>query len=387
MKDKPIDVFFCYSRTDCNLVRHCNNLLQKMNVTSFVDSDYLIPGTDFAETIQRNIVNCRIIVFVISENSKRSEWALNEIRFAQNLGKTIVPILVDNTSFDERLSLLLGYNQHVKWNPNDISVFDDEFVKTIKYHIERFREEKDISVRREIDLDSEIKILDEYQPRKIDFDIFISYRRVGGRDIARSIKYRLEMMGFNKVFFDYNSIRDGMFNTQILDAIYSCNDFLLLLSPDAMEKCGDRGDWVAREIRTAKKFNRKIIPISLDSNFIWPVSMPSDLGDIKYIQRHNLLMNEDFEYSIEKLSKRFLSKSSKSDNGPLIMYYKILTNKDCKLYIDGDDFYILKADVIKRIALANRGEYFVEFYDLDTDEKLLQKIVLIEQDKVDIIEF
>lgn len=380
------DIFICYSRKDNNIAHYCSQLLKANSVSTFMDADSLVAGSNFAETIQRQIVNCKIILFIISENAINSEWAIREISFAQQIGKTIIPILVEGTRLNNRLMFLIGNIEYIEWKHDDALSFRKEFVRAVKYHIDKFHVDNEVQVQRKIDLDTEIRILDEYQPKRIDYDVFVSYRREGGRDIARSIKYRLEMMGFNKVFFDYNSIRDGMFNTQIMDAIYSCNDFLLLLTPNSMNKCGEKGDWVAREIRTAKKYERKIIPIALENDFEWPISMSSDLFDVKYIQRHNLLMNEDFDYSIEKLSKRLKSVPSSPNNFQSELYYKIRVNKNCKLFIDGKEYCILESGMVKKIPMKNRGEYLIELFNLEISERLIQKIVSIEQDKVDIVE-
>ena len=62
--------------------------------------------------------------------------------------------------------------------------------------------------------------IDNYVPQKVNFDIFISYRRADGREYARNIQLGLQQRGssFN-VFFDYESVRAGKFNLQIIDAI------------------------------------------------------------------------------------------------------------------------------------------------------------------------
>lgn len=66
--------------------------------------------------------------------------------------------------------------------------------------------------------------------------VFISYRREGGRDIARNIYERLSMSGYT-TFFDYDSMRNGKFNTQIFKAIEQASDFILILSKDALGRC------------------------------------------------------------------------------------------------------------------------------------------------------
>lgn len=387
MKSNSQDIFICYSRYDHDIARCCNRVMLEMGVSSFLDFDSLVAGSNFQETIQQQIVNCKMILFVVSENAMKSVWTIKEVQFAQKLGKTIIPIVVEGTKLDARYELEFGQINYIVWNPEDISSFKVILIKAVRFHLDKYYRDNVTPTQREIDIDKEIKILDEYQPKEIDYNVFISYRREGGRDIARSIKLSLELIGYNKIFFDYNSIRDGMFNTQIMDAIYSCNDFLLLLSPHSMDNCGEKGDWVAREIRTANKYGRKIIPISLESEIEWPSSMPSDLFELRYIQRHNLLMNEDFDYSIEKLSKRLISKPNYPTNNLLQLCYKVRTNRDCKLYIDGVEKGVLEAGVLQKFSFKNSGEYLVEFFDIETDDKLAQKVITLEKDKVDLFEF
>ena len=80
-------------------------------------------------------------------------------------------------------------------------------------------------------------LLEKYMPQKVDFDIFISYRRIDGRDHARNIQQALKAHGYKDIFFDYDSIQKGEFTNRIIDAIYSCTDFILVLSPKSMKRC------------------------------------------------------------------------------------------------------------------------------------------------------
>ena len=50
-------------------------------------------------------------------------------------------------------------------------------------------------------------------------NIFISYRREDGRELARTLYLALGKLGYQNIFFDYNSMRGGTFNTQIDVAI------------------------------------------------------------------------------------------------------------------------------------------------------------------------
>ena len=138
--------------------------------------------------------------------------------------------------------------------------------------------------------------------------IFISYRREGGRDIARTIEQALKAHGFRRIFFDYNSLQDGVFNEQILTAIDECTDYLLVLSPGALDRCANEGDWVAMELRRARSAPCRIIPVTVNSdNFPWPSNLPSDLRFLQDIQFLKLMTDEYFNASIDRLVARLNS--------------------------------------------------------------------------------
>ena len=75
------------------------------------------------------------------------------------------------------------------------------------------------------------------------YDVFISYRRVGGKEYARLLKPELEKRGF-EVFLDFDELSDGVFDQRIKDAISASPVFLLILSRGALDRCVNEGDWV-----------------------------------------------------------------------------------------------------------------------------------------------
>lgn len=144
-------------------------------------------------------------------------------------------------------------------------------------------------------------MIDTFSPSET--NIFISYRRIGGLEHARIIYLDLVRHNYTNIFFDYESLRDGAFDSHIETAIRACKDFLLILSPLSMDRCYLTDDWVAQEIRYALKYSKPIIPICIDtSGFNWPLNFPSDLKRICTIQRHCLLTNEYFADSMRKLA-------------------------------------------------------------------------------------
>lgn len=143
-------------------------------------------------------------------------------------------------------------------------------------------------------------------------DIFISYRRSDGRDIARTIQQALLAKGYDNIFFDYSSLRDGVFNEQIIDAIECCKDYIVVLSRDSLSRCAIAGDWVAREMEAAISAGCHIIPVAIDVNYdMFPENLPDQLKAIENIQQTKLLTNEYFDDSINRLTQRLLSKPDK----------------------------------------------------------------------------
>lgn len=98
------------------------------------------------------------------------------------------------------------------------------------------------------------------------YDIFISYRREGGAQYARTLQLMLEKRGY-KVFLDYDELVDGEFSPKIDAAIRNSTIYILVLSKGAMDRCVNEGDWVRREIETAIEENKKIVPVNPDSTF------------------------------------------------------------------------------------------------------------------------
>ena len=158
-------------------------------------------------------------------------------------------------------------------------------------------------------------------------DIFISYRRSDGTDIARSVEQALKARGYKNIFYDYSSLRDGVFNEKIIDAINNCNDYILLLTPEALDRCAEKGNWVAREIETAIHAGCQFIPLAVNENYTrFPDDFPKRLRIIQNIQQTLLLNNEYFEDSITRLTERLTS-----------IPQKLVLSNDCQLTITTDE--------------------------------------------------
>ena len=131
-------------------------------------------------------------------------------------------------------------------------------------------------------------------------NVFISYRRDGGVDDARLVQQALKNRGF-ACFFDYSSIRSGKFNEAIDGAIRDADNFVLIVTDGAFDRCADEDDWVRREIRQALACKKNIVPVVPDGNtFAFPENLPEDLAELKNLQLKKLAKDSLFEESVDK---------------------------------------------------------------------------------------
>ncbi|CAM1301648.1 SARM1 (predicted) [Pycnogonum litorale] len=113
-------------------------------------------------------------------------------------------------------------------------------------------------------------------------DVFISYRRSNGSQLASLLKVHLQLRGFS-VFIDVERLEAGKFDNNLLQSIRQAKHFILVLTPNALDRCVEDGeckDWVHREIFTALQSQCNIIPVT--DNFQWPESekLPNDIRNV-----------------------------------------------------------------------------------------------------------
>lgn len=143
---------------------------------------------------------------------------------------------------------------------------------------------------------------------RIEKTVFISYRRTN-LPWALCIYQNLTMHGYD-VFFDYQSIDSGNFEKVILENIKARAHFLVILTPSALERCNEPGDWLRREIETAMDEKRNIVPLMLESfDFGSPLVKNALTGKLASINKFNGLRvySEYFFEAMDKLRERYLN--------------------------------------------------------------------------------
>ncbi|XP_078080745.1 NAD(+) hydrolase SARM1 [Mustelus asterias] len=157
-----------------------------------------------------------------------------------------------------------------------------------------------------LSLDSQQTTLDEP-------DVFISYRRTTGSQLASLLKVHLQLRGFS-VFIDVEKLEAGKFEDKLCQSVKKAKNFVLVLSANALDKCmGDAAmkDWVHREIVMAMNSRKNIVPVT--DNFTWPDpnALPEDMRGI--LNFNGILWSHEYQdASIEKIL-RFLHMPDQND--------------------------------------------------------------------------
>ena len=144
---------------------------------------------------------------------------------------------------------------------------------------------------------------------RVDRTVFLSYRREDGA-WALAVYMGLKQRGYD-VFFDFQEIGSGSFESLIVDNIRSRAHFLVILSPSCLRRCRIRGDWLKREIYAAFDCNRNVVPLFVNGfTFSDPTVRADLIGQLPRLSKYNGIdLNVAFfEAGMERLDRQFLSK-------------------------------------------------------------------------------
>ena len=129
-------------------------------------------------------------------------------------------------------------------------------------------------------------------------DIFISYRREGGYAMARLLYECFKNAGLS-VFLDLEELRAGPFNDKLYEAIDSCENFVLVLPPNSLDRCVHQNDWLRLEIEHAIRQKKNIIPVMMDG-FTFPEDLPPSMQVLPFFNGVQS-SREYFDATIKKM--------------------------------------------------------------------------------------
>ena len=322
----PHDIFISYSRRDLAAVKPIKEDLESMGFSCWMDLEGIESGVEnFKRKIVPALDRCKIVLFFISSDSQKSEWTAKELGYAKRHGKRVVPLRVNDDLLVGEFDFDYGNANIVDWRKPEQR---DKFILDLRRWngAAAAAVSPDGQTTPEPDAPVPPTVPEPPSPPSVPagnakrsplgrigrvavpaaVDVFISYRRSTGADAARTLQQALKARGY-RVFFDYDSIRDGAFDEEIYRAIDNAGAVVLLLSEGALDRCANEGDWVRLELVRALERKRKIALIA-PSNQTWsfPVDLPPELALLRDIQVSELHMGSLFDESVEQFVDRRL---------------------------------------------------------------------------------
>ena len=215
------------------------------------------------------------------------------------------------------------------------------------------------------------------------YHVFISYRRLTGKDYARIIKPELEKRHLN-VFLDLDELKDGTFDKRILDAIESTPVFMIILSPGMLDRCVNEDDWVRQEILYANKCNKHIVPVVVDDSFqSIPDFVPMEIKEVVGREQFSAINTGMLlQVSIEKMIKErilpFLEGANWYETGTGAEIH-VETDITCKVYRYSQYLGEAKKGVDNVFRL-NKGTQKLVFQSFKYNEAVIERIIKIPDD-------
>jgi hypothetical protein len=110
------------------------------------------------------------------------------------------------------------------------------------------------------------------------YDVFVSYRRDKGSEIARYLAERLSKRGY-RVFLDIDSLGSGEWGKELQQRIDECPDFVAVVTDGYFVRCENPDDVVRKEIARALETHTTVIPLFVGDGNI-PPHLPADISGI-----------------------------------------------------------------------------------------------------------
>ena len=111
------EIFLSYSRRDLEQVKAIKDELeQATGVNCWMDLDGIESGEQFVNVIISAINRSDALLFMMSEASMQSEWALDELDFAKRKKKRIILVAIDNVEMTDKFYFSYHKYDNIDWS-------------------------------------------------------------------------------------------------------------------------------------------------------------------------------------------------------------------------------------------------------------------------------
>lgn len=129
------DIFISYSRKDTAIVDQFVKRLTEAGYRVWIDRDGIYSGDQFKAKIVRAIKDSAIVLFFSSVNSNASDWTVKEISYSLKKSKTIIPVKLDDTEYEDSIDFDLVNIDFINYNTQQISLTLERLMSSVNAHL------------------------------------------------------------------------------------------------------------------------------------------------------------------------------------------------------------------------------------------------------------
>lgn len=102
------DIYICYSRKDNEVAAEICHFLDQQGLSYWIDRRVIESGDDYAQSILNAINDSNLFLFIVSESSGKSKFCMNELAFAVNNKKTVIPLRIDQAPLSDEILFFIA---------------------------------------------------------------------------------------------------------------------------------------------------------------------------------------------------------------------------------------------------------------------------------------
>lgn len=164
------EIFISYSRKDMDKVSAIKKEIDEtLRIDCWMDLNGIESGDEFKKVIISAINRHTVVLFMLSEHSQKSPWALKELNFAQKKNKKVVLVnidgcdMTDDFAFDYSDHDIIDFDnalQHAKLIRNLrewLDIPEDDGLQEIRDRVEELKADYNLLVLQQETIDKEIR--------------------------------------------------------------------------------------------------------------------------------------------------------------------------------------------------------------------------------------
>ena len=114
------DVFISYSSKNADEAEYIREVLEKNNISCWIDHERVHGGQFFLEEILKGIENCKVLLIVLSKDAQKSTYVPKELALALDEQLIIIPYRIENCKIEGQFKTGLAGINYIDAFPDEI---------------------------------------------------------------------------------------------------------------------------------------------------------------------------------------------------------------------------------------------------------------------------